>query len=354
MNSPSTAILCIVRNEQPFAAEWLEYHLGLGFDHIYLVSTDDDFSDVQAYYRALGFGAKVSLHHFDQFQPGWQQACYASFFSQVQEDWLLVLDLDEFLYLNTVPDIKRFLGTFGDKVNQIQFPWLNLFSGSYFHETTFGVLNDSEKYASNHVKSLVRSRFVTSIGIHYHRTLEASTVLSSGERVQEKSMHDTFVRDPSYYANHPFILHFASRGYLDTLNRIIGHRFFNDKTGEKEKTRLGKFLTGRPSWSDLPNRFLLMKVLKSLPEVDIDVSLPSLKSTTNVENLLRIFHQTINTTVDLGCRSLSTVEQKFDEKFALDYKLNQLELGDVCDPEQYLKCKTQLEYIAQIRKNLCG
>lgn len=354
MNTPSTAILCIVKNEQPFAEEWLEYHLGLGFDHIYLVSTDDDFNDVQAYYRALGFGAKVSLHYFNQFQSGWQQACYAHFFPQVQEDWLLVLDLDEFLYLNTAPNIRRFLGTFGDKVNQIQFPWLNLFSDRYFHETTFGVLNDSKKYASNHVKSLVRRRLVTSIGVHYHRTLETSTVLSSGECVREKSMHDTFVRDPSYYANNSFILHFASRGYLDTLNRIIGHRFFNDIAGENERIRLRKFLTGRPSWSDLPNRFLLMKVLKSLPEVDINLSLPPLKSTTNVEILLNIFHQTINTMVDLGCRNLSTVEQNFDEKFALDYKLNQLELGDVCVPEQYLKCKTQLEYIAQIQKTLCA
>lgn len=354
MNSPSTAILCIARNEQPFAEEWVEYHLGLGFDHIYFVSTDDDFGDVQAYYQALDFGTKVSLHHFDQFKRGWQQACYASFFSQVQEDWLLVLDLDEFLYLNTVSDIQGFLGTFKDNVNQIQFPWLNIFSNSYFHETTFGVLNDSAKYASNHVKSIARRRVVRSVGIHYHRVPEASTVLSSGEMVQGKSMHDTFVRDPSYYAGHPFILHFASRGILDTLNRITDHRFFNDITGESEKARLGRFLTGRPTWPTLPNRFLLMKLLQTLPEVDVDVSLPSLRSTASVESLSRIFHRAINTTVDFRSRDLSNVEQAFEGKFALVYKLNRLELDNVGGVEQYLECKTHLQYVAQIRKSLCG
>ena len=94
MTNPSTAILCIARNEQPFAEQWLEYHLGLGFNHIYFVSTDENFSDVQKYYLALNLGAKVSLHHFDDFRYGWQLACYAGFLSRIREDWLLVLDLD--------------------------------------------------------------------------------------------------------------------------------------------------------------------------------------------------------------------------------------------------------------------
>ena len=115
MKAPSTAILCIARDEQPFAREWIQYHLNLGFDHIYFISTDDDFSSVHALYSGFNFGSKVSLHHFNDFNRGWQINCYRHFSSQVEEDWLLILDLDEFLYLNPNTDIKSYLATFGEE-----------------------------------------------------------------------------------------------------------------------------------------------------------------------------------------------------------------------------------------------
>lgn len=126
-------------------------------------------------------------------------------------------------------------------------------------------------------------------------------------------MHDSFVREPSYYANHAFILQFASRGYFDALTRVIDHRFFNESTGEHEKAKLRKFLTGRPTWSNLPNRFILMKALKQLPVVDIDVSLPALQSKTCIRSLFGIFRRVINTSVNFACPDFSSLELAFEE-----------------------------------------
>ena len=38
----ATSIVACARWEDPYVAEWVTYHLDLGFDHIYLHCNDDD------------------------------------------------------------------------------------------------------------------------------------------------------------------------------------------------------------------------------------------------------------------------------------------------------------------------
>ncbi len=45
-NSVRQGSLCSGRNESPFLEEWAQYHLDLGFDRLYYVSTDDDVAQI--------------------------------------------------------------------------------------------------------------------------------------------------------------------------------------------------------------------------------------------------------------------------------------------------------------------
>lgn len=58
-----TSICCIVKNEQPYIYEWVDYHLNkVGIDHIYIY--EDYGSDS---HKALleSFGDKITINRLD-------------------------------------------------------------------------------------------------------------------------------------------------------------------------------------------------------------------------------------------------------------------------------------------------
>lgn len=348
----TAAILCIARNESPFISEWLEYHFKQGFDHIYFVSTDKDFAKIEKSIKVNKFRLKVDLHHFDDFEPGWQIRCYNLFFPLIKEDWLLVMDLDEYLYLNTYPDVQNYLDTVHDGIGQIQFPWLNLMSASYFHGRTFDIVGESEMYASDHMKSMVRRTGVTGLGIHSHGISHLKNSWSSGVEVPARHTHRFFLDNVQYYQKHPFMLHFCSRGHFDVINRIIDHQFFNTKNGHTERQRLHEYLTADPNWTNLPTRYLLMQFYRILPTVELDIIVPELKAKTDVWALLNIFHRNIKKILDFDCPELWALDNKFENQYQLARKLAGLDLPAIGNQEDYVACSTQLEYIEHLRKLL--
>ncbi|MDG1389154.1 MAG: glycosyltransferase family 2 protein [Halioglobus sp.] len=354
MSRPSTAILCIASGEQAFAREWFEYHLGLGFDHIYCRLTDPDMVAAQAFYTNLGLGERVSLHPYDRIVQGWQTSAYNEMASVVKEDWLLVIDLDEFLYLHQWPSIGAYLASMDASVEQVQFPWLNVPGAGYTYSSVLSMAVSSPKFANQHVKSAVRRSKLQSIGIHSHRVANDVTVLSSEKQVKADHFHYDFVRTPSYYSQHPFVIHACSRGYLDTLSKICTQRFFNGANGEHERQYLRRLLTGAPRISITPLRLLLLSVIRWLPSVELELKPPVLNTGTDMVVLRDTFLTAINTTVDFNLSTIDSLEQRFEERYLLDYKLNQLDLSAACDPEAYLYSSNQVGFVNRLRYSMSG
>ncbi len=352
MTTSSTAILCIVINETPYLEEWLEHHIELGIDCIYLISTDKDYQSMMDFVASSKYKNNIKLYHYQDFKRGWQIRCYNSHFKNIEEDWLLILDSDEYLYLNAYKNIHDFLSLADHEVGQIQFPWLNLTTTEYTHNKTVDILNQPTGYASDHVKSMVRRKYLRGIGIHSHAIGKTKNLLSSGYETQQKNKHALFINDPSYYQHHPCILHFTSRGCLDVMVRIIGHQFFNAKNGAHEHSRLKRFLLNEANWKNLPNRFLLLKIHQSLPSVELNFKLPKLQSSINNESLFELFLHNIQKIVEFDSSSQTEIETVFEKKYQLQTKLESLTL-DNCDTKEYLKYKSQLGYANKLRKQLC-
>ncbi len=348
----TTAILCIARNETPFTEEWLEYHFSLGIDRVYYVSTDSDFARIKAFMDGSQFRPRIELLHFQDFRPGWQIRCYNVHLPLIAEDWVLVIDIDEFLYLNTFANIEEFLDNVGTDIGQIQFPWLNLMSANYSESSVFDILSQSAKYVSDHVKSMARRRCITRLGIHSHGIHGLKNCLSSGHELAAKPRHDELFSELQYFQIHPFIMHFASRGHLDVLTRVLDHQFFNAKSGQAERSRLSSFLTGTANWSDIPTRYMLMKFLSSLPTTDVQVDLPGISSRTNLQDLESTFLKNIEKIVDFDDRGDMMLTSYFESRYRLSQKLSTLDLSGICKLEDYLKCNSQLEYINTLRRLL--
>ena len=348
----STAILCVARNETPYTEEWLEYHFGLGIDRVYYVSTDTDFTSVEAYLEGLRCRSRVELFHFDDFRPGWQMRCYNTYFPRIEEDWVLVIDVDEFLYLQDFPGISEYIGSMAVDIGQVQFPWLILMSGVYSHPRVFDILGESRKHISDHVKSMVRRECSSGVGIHSHDTGRQLSCLSSGAVRPAGPRHGVLYDDPQYFDRHPFVLHFYSRGHLDVLCRILDHQFFNSKSGPLERERLSRYLLGAADWWNIPTRYMLMKFFASLPTADFRRPPPELDSRTDVRALERIFLENIGRIVDFDIADIESLEGAFELRYGLSRKLESQDLTAQCDLSDYLRCSTQLEYVDRLRESM--
>jgi len=348
----TTALLCIARNETPFTEEWLEYHFSIGIDRVYYVSTDSDFPPVRAFFDRSRYRSRVELFHFDSFRPNWQIQCNNAHFPLVEEDWILVIDIDEFLYLHSWPTIREFLKTVPHDIGQIQFPWLNLMSSEYCHDRTFDILSQTEKHVSDHVKSMVRRRYSTGLGIHSHGIRGSKSCLSSGVEAPSKSRHPFLLSDTQYCREHPFILHFCTRGHFDVLSRILEQQFFNSKCGPLEKRRVQDYLQNEPNWSNIPTRFMLMEFWSSLPTADVQCATSKLESRTDVRALKKIFLSSINKILDFDGADLRNTEIRFEHRYQLAHKMRSHDSLAAYDVDDYLKCDAQLEYIGRLRKSL--
>ncbi len=348
----TTAILCIARNEGPFVEEWLEYHFSIGIDRVYFVSTDSDFAPVKTFIDGSKFRSRIELLHFADFTPGWQMRCYNAHLPLIAEDWVLVIDIDEFLYLNTFPTIGDFLEKVGDDIGQIQFPWLILMSLNYSEARVVDILSQSEKYVSDHVKSMVRRSCCTGLGIHSHAIHGLKNCVSSGHQAPYKNNHSAFFSDVQYCEKHPFVLHFCSRGHLDVVNRILDHHFFNTKNGQAEHDRLASYLTGVPDWSNIPTRYLLMKFFSSLPTSNAPCSITGIQSRTNLRELETIFWRNIRRIVDFEGRDHEMTTTRFEKRYRLAEKLSNQDLSGVYSLDEYQKCSSQLEYVGRLRSAL--
>lgn len=101
-------IIAIAKNEDLYIGEWVEHHLSLGFDEIILADNDDTF-------LLPGIiGNPVVKHkdytHTEKTQPDIYTELY--FENRTRFDWLLFIDIDEFVMLDGYNDIKEFLESF--------------------------------------------------------------------------------------------------------------------------------------------------------------------------------------------------------------------------------------------------
>jgi hypothetical protein len=350
--SPTTAILCIARNEHPYAAEWLEYHLKLGIDRIYFVSTDDDFPAVINLMISNKYLSKIELLRYHKFQQGWQMACCNAFSDLIGEDWLLVLDLDEFLYLKPDMKIQDFLNEIDQSVGQIQVPWLMQLSHEYFERSVFDILQTSKSHLSDHVKSMVRTNSASAYGIHSHRAI-GENILSSGQAVAVDHTHKKFFSEPDYACSNPFILHFYSRGYFDSLTKIVSHRFLNGINGAGEEQRAVEFLCQNASYEHIPGRMLLSLLYEQMPIAKHPViEAPLLGSTIDLDLVKKIFLESVNGLIQVESQTIIELAEEFEQKFRVKEKMSQLKLQGTFDLNTYQKFGSQLAYVNTLRNQL--
>jgi hypothetical protein len=234
-NTPrGIAIAAMFKNEGPYLAEWIEFHLMVGVRHIYLYengSTDDYQAAVAPFIR----DGVVTLIPWRNFYRLPQQAlAYAHAIGNFGMDyrWMAFIDIDEFLFPvagTSLDDTMKKL----EHLPAISMPWFMYGHGGHERKPDGLVIKNfieraafppiTSQYTLFKTKSIVNPRAIShNLGIHTFWTLEDGPVL-----INDRG---------EFYPHHRLrVLAFATADYIR-----LNHYFTRSKEEFQAKLKRGR------------------------------------------------------------------------------------------------------------------
>ena len=118
-------ICCIAKYENNYINDWVNWHINLGFDHIYIHDNNPvDYEPIESRIEQLD---KVTIYKVpDRIQENIQKYWYNKFYQEHKDefDWCAYIDCDEYIELKKWSNIKEFLSD--EKLNEYPVIRLNM------------------------------------------------------------------------------------------------------------------------------------------------------------------------------------------------------------------------------------
>jgi hypothetical protein len=212
--------VAIVKNETPYIAEWIEYHLLVGFQKFFIYdneSTDNLYAYLEPY-------IKEGIVEYTFF-PGKRQqvAAYNDAISRCKyiSFWLTFIDIDEFLVPIVTETLPEFLHDFEDapgiEINQV------LYGSSGHHKKTDGLVierftahSSFDLFANRLVKSIVNPRHVFYISTAHvaeyfdgEQSVNTNKIKNSNGSYERLALHDKI-----------WINHYGCKSFDEYISRI--------------------------------------------------------------------------------------------------------------------------------------
>jgi len=155
------ALVCIAKNEDHYVGEWVNYHLKLGFNKIFIYENDWE-SNIEN-----DNVVKIKIN-----EPRQQIPAYNSFIKNYKNeyDWVAFLDVDEFLVLKKHKNIEEFITEYG-KYESIGINWV-LFGDNHLNKSDdYSLINRftmRQNSINPHIKSIVNLRHSKFMWVHNH------------------------------------------------------------------------------------------------------------------------------------------------------------------------------------------
>ena len=175
MTDIKVAIVAIARLENDYINEWIQHHLNIGVDHIYVYDNSSDEEEKLSgavYEKFLNKVTIIPAYNKIQFQiPAYKEA-YSIYGNNY--DYLIYIDIDEFIMLQKDKDIKEFISKFPTDLECYRMNW-ELYGDSDIinRDVKRSVVEDFVKPAINQrnttTKSIIKGGIqdIDFISVHY-------------------------------------------------------------------------------------------------------------------------------------------------------------------------------------------
>lgn len=203
--------------------EWVAHHLILGFDLIYIF----DHKSIKPISNELyGFKKGVIVERCEMEGPIKIPLMLkaAKIATAAGADWMLYLDADEYLVLNTFQHVKQMLKYYLI-VDSVAINWLMFGTNNHKKEPKEGLIIEnytkSDAFIDKHVKTFVRpSQVVDAVTPHYFVIVDPSKMISLNCKPMQNSR--SFNEWPIDFNKCPaFIAHYVYQSEESYINRKI-------------------------------------------------------------------------------------------------------------------------------------
>ena len=153
------AAMCVIqKGGRPYLEEFVDYHLALGFEKIFIFDNSDDFELEQWHHG----GAWVAVEHFPggAMQLPAYRTCVVRIKKKRSFAWIAFLDVDEFIVLKKHNHILDLLKTVDSEAGGLALNW---YMFDYNNQKEYKPLPLTKRFnrraveADMHVKSIVRT-----------------------------------------------------------------------------------------------------------------------------------------------------------------------------------------------------
>jgi hypothetical protein len=154
-------IATMVRDDNDYIDEWVEYHHAIGFEHI-LIYDHKSIVPVQS-----KWGKSVTVQRIDAELP-FPQYIHLSTFRNFKAHWIMVADVDEFLVLLQHKNINEFLVNY-ENYGGLGIPW-SMYGSSGHIKKPVGSVKDNYLWRCldtadrQYVKTIANRRFFKDMG----------------------------------------------------------------------------------------------------------------------------------------------------------------------------------------------
>ena len=224
--------------ENLYVKEFVEYYIRLGFDHLFIYDDNDPntekiSNEINPYFKNY-ITTYDNLDNETKYQAGVYNHCYRN--NNKQFDWILMIDMDEFLFI-TKNKLKSYLTKkVFNKCHFIMFNWVlptdnNLI---YYDNRSLFQRFKGPYIKSGYVKSMIRGN-ISNLKFMVHSPYESPekniTCKSSGKRIYYKIMDFSYLRVTD--TKQAYIIHFKYKSTEEYINKY--KRGYNFWKGEKLK-----------------------------------------------------------------------------------------------------------------------
>lgn len=222
--TPTVALMAMGRHENQYAVEWVEHHLSLGFDKIFIFDNnregEERISDVLSRYAD-----KVEVIPYPE--PYAMIKAYQQAYDECSYGWLMAMDFDEFLTLPEGEDIHSFVSRYAYTADVIKVNWMTYGDNGLitndgrplqqrFTTPLRGEDGRTESWGENqHVKSIARC----GIGLKYYDPHcphgGAAYLSANGERSEASPFFKAVNHDGAY------IKHFTTKSLEEWMENKV-------------------------------------------------------------------------------------------------------------------------------------
>jgi len=219
--------------------EWASHHLLIGFDNIIIF---DHMSNPPLKDYFVNFDKRITIIPCNWENPIKLKLMKlaSSIASKNNADWMLYLDADEYLVLNSFPGVKKMLD-FYPNADSLAINWLMFGTNHHIKEPSGGLIDNytkSELTLDKHVKTFVRPREVVSVSNpHYYNIFNASNMKHiSGANIPNipPNGYAFFPNKNTFYNAMAYIAHYHYQSE-ESYTRRKNKRNQDDGSGNRPK-----------------------------------------------------------------------------------------------------------------------